>query len=125
MEQSVPLAQGFTDSVYQGVNSFGKSALGAVKYAPIIPVPNGPGLSLNALKTIPGSTFNQLDSKTAGRGRAQAEGIVNWIRPDLANIDHAKELQEKIVQGIQESSTGQDVAKIIQSQLAAGSWHAW
>ncbi len=124
--QSSPIADGLVNSVYEGVNGFGKAAIGSIKYAPIVPVPTGKGmgaLSFNALKTIPTAVSSRLDSKTAAIGRGIGAGIADGIRPDLADIDHTKDLQEKIVSEFSSSSTGKDVARVLQEQVNAGMGH--
>lgn len=60
-------AQGIAETAKGFVENSGKSLLGALKYAPLVPVPlkaeheiNPPGLSFNQISSVPGKLMNQF-----------------------------------------------------------------
>ena len=73
IEASGGIAANLTQSVYDGVNGFGKAAASSLKYAPIFPIPAGDGLlDFNGLTQQPKLFRRGLEEKSNKNARAFA-----------------------------------------------------
>ena len=84
IEASGGIAANLTQSVYDGVNGFGKAAVQSLKYAPIFPIPAGDGLlDFNGLRMQPDLMLNKM----RGRSQKNAEAF-SGEGGDEAGADH-------------------------------------
>ena len=91
IDQAAPLAGGIVDSVYGGVNALGKGALGSVKYAPIVPLPGGQSISLDALQAVPEQVRGNLRGLTQKKAKSISGPLSNFIRDGSAPTDLSEE----------------------------------
>ena len=118
MESATPLAAELTKSVYDGVNGFGKGAIGALKYAPVFPIPTGKGLGLsfNAIKEIPAGFRGTLGAKTGQTGRDIGGAAAHLLRPDLTEAkDLGKTIGEDLVSTVNAENFTDKTPQILKS----------
>ena len=101
-----------------GVNGFGKGAIGALKYAPVFPIPTGKGLGLsfNAIKEIPAGFRGTLGAKTGQTGRDIGGAAAHLLRPDLTEAkDLGKTIGEDLVSTVNAENFTDKTPQILKS----------